>query len=154
MLEENHLRWDSLGEFLALAVSLEDMGIKQDNKVATILAKTLDQATGKLLENNQSPSRKTGELDNRGSHYYLGSHWAQAIAEQDEDPELAAKFKPFAAAMADAEEQILAELKAVQGQPASAITGYYHARREDVKKVMRPSATLNAILADAPAGNL
>ena len=154
VLEENHLRWDSLGEFLALAVSLEDMGIKQDNKVAAILAKTLDQATGKLLENNQSPSRKTGELDNRGSHYYLGSHWAQAIAEQDEDPELAAKFKPFAAAMAAAEEQILAELKAVQGQPASAITGYYHARREDVKKVMRPSATLNAILADAPAGNL
>jgi len=153
VLEENHLRWDSLGEFLALAVSLEDMGIKQDNKVASILAKTLDEATGTLLENNQSPSRKTGELDNRGSHFHLGKYWAQAIAEQTEDADLAAKFKPFAQAMAAAEDKVLKELSDVQGAPASAITGYYHARREDVKLVMRPSETLNAILAASPAGN-
>ena len=153
VLEENHLRWDSLGEFLALAVSLEDMGIKQDNKVASILAKTLDQATGTLLENNQSPSRKTGELDNRGSHFHLGKYWAQAIAAQTEDADLAAKFKPFAEAMTEAEDKVLKELSDVQGQPASAITGYYHARREDVKLVMRPSETLNAILAASPAGN-
>ena len=153
VLEENHLRWDSLGEFLALAVSLEDMGIKQDNKVASILAKTLDEATGTLLENNQSPSRKTGELDNRGSHFHLGKHWAQAIAAQTEDTDLAAKFKPFAEAMAAAEDKVLQELGEVQGAPASAITGYYHARREDVKLVMRPSETLNAILAASPAGN-
>ena len=153
VLEENHLRWDSLGEFLALAVSLEDMGIKQDNKVASILAKTLDQATGTLLENNQSPSRKTGELDNRGSHFHLGKYWAQAVAEQTEDTDLAAKFKPFAEAMAAAEDKVLGELSDVQGAPASAITGYYHARREDVKLVMRPSETLNAILAASPAGN-
>jgi len=153
VLEENHLRWDSLGEFLALAVSLEDMGIKQDNKVASILAKTLDEATGTLLENNQSPSRKTGELDNRGSHFHLGKYWAQAIAAQTEDADLAAKFKPFAQAMAAAEDKVLKELSDVQGAPASAITGYYHARREDVKLVMRPSETLNAILAASPAGN-
>ncbi len=153
VLEENHLRWDSLGEFLALAVSLEDMGIKQDNKVAAVLATTLDAATGKLLENNKSPSRKTGEMDNRGSHFFLGMYWAQAIAEQTEDADLAAKFKPFADAMTAAEDKILKELSDVQGAPASAITGYYHARREDVKLVMRPSETLNAILAAAPAGN-
>ncbi|MDP6165272.1 MAG: NADP-dependent isocitrate dehydrogenase [Gammaproteobacteria bacterium] len=153
VLEENHLRWDSLGEFLALAVSLEDMGIKHDNKVAAILATTLDAATGKLLEDNKSPSRKTGELDNRGSHFYLGLYWAKAMAEQKEDTALAAKFKTFADALAAAEDQVIAELSDVQGQPASAITGYYHARREDVKKVMRPSETLNAILAASPAGN-
>ncbi len=153
VLEENHLRWDSLGEFLALAVSLEDLGIKQNNKVASILAKTLDQATGKLLENDQSPSRKTGELDNRGSHFYLGLYWAQAMASQTEDTALAKKFTPFAEAMAEAETNIIAELSDVQGQPASAIKGYYHAARDDVKKVMRPSKTLNAILANAPAGN-
>ena len=146
--EENHLRWDSLGEFLALAVSLEDMGIKNDNAGAKILAKTLDQATGKLLTNNKSPSRKTGELDNRGSHFYLGMYWAQAMAEQTDNPELAAKFAPLAKALADDEDKIIADLSAVQGRPA-AIGGYYHARREDVKKVMRPSATLNEILAAA-----
>ena len=150
VLEENHLRWDSLGEFLALSVSLEDMGIKQNNKVAIILAKTLDLATGKLLENDQSPSRKTGELDNRGSHFYLGLYWSQAIAEQTEDPVLAKRFLPFAKALQDAETKVIAELAAVQGKPASAIKGYYHASREDVKKVMRPSSTLNKILANAP----
>lgn len=148
ILEENHLRWDSLGEFMALGVSLEDMGIKNDNPGAKILAKTLDLATGKLLENNKSPSRKTGELDNRGSHFYLGLYWAQVLAEQTENPELAAKFAPVAKALADNEEKIIAELGACQGGPA-AIDGYYHAKREDVKKVMRPSATLNDILATA-----
>jgi isocitrate dehydrogenase len=144
--EENHLRWDSLGEFLALAVSLEEMGIKEGNKRAEILAKTLDAATGTLLENNKSPSRKTGELDNRGSHFYLGMYWAQEVAAQTEDAELAAMFAPLAKTLADNEAQIIAELSAVQGRPAD-LGGYYHANREAVKKVMRPSATLNAALA-------
>ncbi len=148
--EENHLRWDSLGEFLALAVSLEDMGIKNNNARAKILAKTLDQATGKLLENNKSPSRKTGELDNRGSHFYLGMYWAEAVANQSEDPELAAQFAPLAKTLAENEQKILDELAAVQGQPAE-LDGYYHANRDTVKKVMRPSATLNNILAAANA---
>jgi isocitrate dehydrogenase len=143
--EENHLRWDSLGEFMALAVSLEDFALKQDNARAGILSKTLDQATGKLLELNKSPSRKTGELDNRGSHFYLGMYWARAVAEQSEDSELAAQFASLADAMEANEEKIIAELSAVQGVPA-ALDGYYHARRETVKKVMRPSATLNGIL--------
>ena len=144
--EENHLRWDSLGEFLALAVSLEEMGIKENNKRATILAKTLDAATGKLLENNKSPSRKTGELDNRGSHFYLGMYWAQEVAAQTEDAELAAHFAPLAKILTENEAQIIAELSAVQGKPAE-LGGYYHANRENVKKVMRPSETLNAALA-------
>jgi len=143
--EENHLRWDSLGEFLALAVSLEDMGMKQDSPRAKILAKTLDTATGKLLTNNKSPSRKTGELDNRGSHFYLGMYWAQELATQTEDSELAAQFAPFAKKLAENEEQIIRELSEAQGHPAE-LGGYYHAKRETVKKVMRPSATLNAIL--------
>ncbi|MFK7732467.1 MAG: NADP-dependent isocitrate dehydrogenase [Pseudomonadales bacterium] len=146
--EENHLRWDSLGEFMALAVSLEEMGIKHDNARASLLAKTLDEATGKLLENNKSPSRKTGELDNRGSHYYLGLYWAQAVAAQTDDAQLAAQFAPLAKALGDKEEQIIAELAEIQGQPAG-LDGYYHANRDSVKKVMRPSATLNAVLAEA-----
>lgn len=148
--EENHLRWDSLGEFLALAVSLEDLGIKEDNKVASILATTLDAATGKLLENNKSPSRKTGELDNRGSHFYLGMYWAQEVAAQTDDAELAAKFAPLAKTLAENEEKIVAELAAAQGKPAE-LDGYYHAARTTVKKVMRPSETLNAALAAANA---
>ncbi|MDI3324125.1 NADP-dependent isocitrate dehydrogenase [Pontibacterium granulatum] len=148
--EENHLRWDSLGEFLALAVSLEDMGIKNDNPRAAILAKTLDAATGKLLENNKSPSRKTGELDNRGSHFYLGMYWAQEVASQTEDAELAAQFAPLAKSLAENEEKIVAELAAAQGKPAE-LDGYYHAARSTVKKVMRPSETLNAALAAANA---
>lgn len=148
--EENHLRWDSLGEFMALAVSLEDMGIKQNNPRAAILSKTLDAATGKLLENNKSPSRKTGELDNRGSHFYLGLYWAQAIAEQTEDAELAAQIAPLAKTLAENKDKILAELSEVQGTPAE-LGGYYHADRNNVKKVMRPSATLNAALAAANA---
>ena len=144
--EENHLRWDSLGEFMALAVSLEDMGIKQDNSRAAILSKTLDAATGKLLEENKSPSRKTGELDNRGSHFYLGMYWAQAVAAQTEDAELAAQFAPLAKTLTDNEAKIVAELSEVQGTAAE-LDGYYHANRDMVKKVMRPSATLNAALA-------
>jgi isocitrate dehydrogenase len=146
ILEENHLRWDSLGEFLALGVSLEDLGLKNGNANAAILAKTLDQATGKLLENNKTPSRKTGELDNRGSHFYLGMYWAEAMAEQTEAPELVERFAQFAKVLADNEEKVIAELREVQGTPA-AIQGYYHAKREDVKKVMRASVTLNDILA-------
>lgn len=150
--EENHLRWDSLGEFLALAVSLEDMGLKQNNGKATILAKTLDAATGKLLENNKSPSRKVGELDNRGSHFYLGLYWAQAVAAQTEDAELAAKFTPFAKALEEAEATIVAELEKAQGKPVEEEGyGYYHADRAAIKRIMRPSATLNAVLADANA---
>ena len=144
--EENHLRWDSLGEFLALAVSLEELGIKEDNGRASVLAKCLDKATGTLLENNQSPSRKTGELDNRGSHFYLGMYWAQEVAAQTENPELAAIFSPLAKNLTENEGKIVAELSAVQGTPAE-LGGYYHATRERVKKVMRPSETLNNALA-------
>jgi isocitrate dehydrogenase len=151
--EENHLRWDSLGEFLALAVSLEDMGIKHDNKRATLLARTLDAATGKLLENNKSPSRRARELDNRGSHFYLGLYWAQAVAQQAEDPELAALLAPLANALAENETRIVTELTEIQGRPAD-LGGYYHADRNTVKAVMRPSPTLNAILASADAGQM
>lgn len=144
--EENHLRWDSLGEFMALAVSLEDMGAKQGIPRAVLLAKTLDEATGKLLENNKSPSRKTGELDNRGSHFYLGLYWAEAVAAQTEDTALAAQLAPLAKSLRDNEDKIIAELSAVQGRPA-ALDGYYHPLRDTVKKVMRPSGTLNEVLA-------
>ncbi|MBT0961178.1 NADP-dependent isocitrate dehydrogenase [Denitromonas iodatirespirans] len=145
LVEENHLRWDSLGEFLALAVSLEDLGIKEGNAKAKLLAKTLDEATGKLLDNDKSPSRKTGELDNRGSHFYLALYWAQALAAQDEDAELKAHFAPLAKSLADNEQKILAELSAVQGKAVD-IGGYYLADPEKAAAVMRPSATLNATL--------
>jgi isocitrate dehydrogenase len=145
LVEENHLRWDSLGEFLALAVSLEDLGLKTGNKKATILAKTLDSATGKLLDNRKSPSTRTGELDNRGSQYYLSMYWAQELAAQTDDQELQAHFAPLAKALTDNEAQITAEFKAVQGQPVD-IGGYYLADADKVKAVMRPSATFNAAL--------
>ncbi|WP_210395314.1 NADP-dependent isocitrate dehydrogenase [Motiliproteus sediminis] len=149
VIEENHLRWDSLGEFLALAVSLEEMGIKQNNPKAKVLAKCLDAATGKLLENNKSPSRKVGELDNRGSHFYLGMYWAQEVAAQTEDPELAAQFASLAKTLTDSEQQIISEFEQDQGHPVQAMEwGYYHADREVVKGIMRPSATLNKALAD------
>ena len=148
LVEENHLRWDSLGEFLALAVSLEDMGIKTGNARAKLLAKTLDAATGKLLENGKSPSRKTGELDNRGSHFYLALYWAQELAAQDEDAELKAHFAALAKTLAENEETIVSELRAVQGHPVD-IGGYYLADAEKTKAVMRPSQTLNAALASA-----
>ena len=145
LVEENHLRWDSLGEFLALAVSLEDLGLKTGNKKATILAKTLDDATGKLLDNRKSPSTRTGELDNRGSQFYLSMYWAQALAAQTDDQELQAHFAPLAKALTDNEAQITAEFKAVQGKPVD-IGGYYLADADKVKAVMRPSATFNAAL--------
>ena len=145
LVEENHLRWDSLGEFLALAVSLEDLGLKTGNKKATILAKTLDSATGKLLDNRKSPSTRTGELDNRGSQYYLSMYWAQELTAQTDDQELQAHFAPLAKALTDNEAQITAEFKAVQGHPVD-IGGYYLADADKVKAVMRPSATFNAAL--------
>lgn len=145
LTEENHLRWDSLGEFLALAVSLEDLGLKTGNNKAKVLAKTLDAATGKLLDNRKSPSPKTGELDNRGSQFYLSMYWAQELAAQTEDAELAAKFAPLAKQLAENEARIVQELLAVQGKPAD-IGGYYKADDAKVKAVMRPSATFNAAL--------
>ncbi|MGE5946003.1 MAG: NADP-dependent isocitrate dehydrogenase [Betaproteobacteria bacterium] len=145
LTEENHLRWDSLGEFLALAVSMEDLGIKEGNKRAVLLAKTLDAATGKLLDNRKSPSPKTGELDNRGSQFYLAMFWAQELAAQTEDKELAAHFAKLAKTLTDNEAQIVAELKTVQGKPVD-IGGYYKADSEKCKAVMRPSPTLNAAL--------
>jgi len=145
LVEENHLRWDSLGEFLALAVSLEDLGIKSGNNKAKILAKTLDEATGKLLDNNKSPSSRTGELDNRGSHFYLALYWAQALAEQTEDPELKAHFTPLAKRLAENEQKIADEFKAVQGKPVD-IGGYYVLDPVKAEAVMRPSATFNAAL--------
>ncbi|MUL76988.1 NADP-dependent isocitrate dehydrogenase [Mycolicibacterium sp. CBMA 226] len=148
LVEENHLRWDSLGEFLALGASLEDLGNKTDDARALLLAKTLDSATGKLLDENKSPSRRTGELDNRGSQFYLAMYWAQALAEQTEDAELAAKFAPLAKTLAENEEKIVAELAAAQGSPAD-IGGYYAPDPEKTAAVMRPSATFNAALASA-----
>ena len=145
LVEENHLRWDSLGEFLALAVSLEELGIKEDNAKATILAKTLDDATGLLLDHEKSPSRRTGELDNRGSHYYLAKYWAEALAAQDDDAELKSKFTPLAKALAENEEKIVAELTEVQGKNTD-IGGYYAIDPEKVKAIMRPSETFNKTL--------
>lgn len=146
LLEENHLRWDSLGEFLALAVSLEDLGIKEGNERAKILAKCLDKATELLLDNSKSPSRKAGELDNRGSHFYLAMYWAQQLAAQTQDSELAAHFAPLAKQLAEQEQQILTELNAVQGK-AAPLTGYYYMDPKALEQVMRPSATLNKALA-------
>ncbi len=143
--EENHLRWDSLGEFLAIAVSLEETGIKENNPRAKILAAALDKATGTLLDKGKSPSRRTGELDNRGSHFYLAMYWAQELAAQTEDKELAAEFAAIAEALTSNEEKIVAELSAVQGAPAD-LQGYYHAPLDVVEKIMRPSATLNALI--------
>ena len=145
LTQENHLRWDSLGEFLALAVSLEELGIKENNPRAKLLAKTLDAATGKLLDNNKSPSPKTGELDNRGSQFYLAMYWAQELAAQKEDAELAAHFAKLAKTLTENEAQIVAELKTVQGKPVD-IGGYYKADSEKCKAVMRPSPTFNAAL--------
>ncbi len=148
LVEENHLRWDSLGEFLALAVSLEDMGIKLGNEKAKLLAKTLDAATGKLLDNNKSPSPKTGQLDNRGSQFYLALYWAQELAAQTEDLELQAHFKPLAATLTSREKTIVGELSDVQGKPVD-IGGYYLLDAEKTGAVMRPSATFNEALAGA-----
>jgi isocitrate dehydrogenase len=146
LVEENHLRWDSLGEFLALAVSLEDLGIKNGNARAKLLAKTLDAATGKLLDNNKNPSPKTGQLDNRGSQFYLSLYWAQELATQTEDAELAAKFGAIAQELAANEAKILEELNSVQGKAVD-IGGYYLPDTAKLEAVMRPSQTFNAALA-------
>ncbi|MFT4048675.1 MAG: NADP-dependent isocitrate dehydrogenase [Solirubrobacterales bacterium] len=145
-LAENHLRWDSLGEFLALAVSLEFLSEKTGNAQAKVLADALDRATGSLLENGRSPSRRVGELDNRGSHFYLALYWAQELAAQSEDASLAAKFAPLAEKLAAAEETIVGELAGVQGSPVE-IGGYYHPDESLAAGAMRPSATLNDALA-------
>jgi isocitrate dehydrogenase len=145
LVRENHLRWDSLGEFLALAVSLEMLADKDGNPRAGILGRTLDDATGTLLENGRSPSRKVGELDNRGSHFYLALYWAQALAEQSDDAELADAFKPLAQRLAKDEEAIVDELNGVQGEAVD-LGGYYFVDRERATEVMRPSQTLNAAI--------
>ncbi len=146
LLEENHLRWDSLGEFLALAVSIEDLGIKNDNSKAKVLADALDAATGRLLENNKSPQRKVGQLDNRGSHFYLCLYWAEEMANQKDDADLAAHFKPLFDKLSQQEETIVQELNSVQGSAVDT-GGYYYADPELCKQVMRPSKTFNEILA-------
>ncbi|MGQ3118316.1 MAG: NADP-dependent isocitrate dehydrogenase [Hydrogenophaga sp.] len=146
LVEENHLRWDSLGEFLALAVSFEDLGLKNNNAQAKLLAKTLDAATGKLLDNNKNPSPKTGQLDNRGSQFYLALYWAQELAAQTEDKALAEKFAPLAKALADNEKTIVKELADVQGKPVD-IGGYYKPDFAKLEAIMRPSKTFNAALA-------
>ena len=145
-VEENHLRWDSLGEFLALAVSLEHLSDVNGNPKAKILATALDEATGKVLDNGKSPSRKVNELDNRGSHFYLAMYWAQAMAAQTDDAELAAKFKPLADSLTANESKIVDELNAVQGQAVD-IGGYYSTEEELVANAMRPSETFNSSLA-------
>lgn len=145
LVEENHLRWDSLGEFLALAVSLEDLGLKTGNTQATLLSKTLDTATGKLLDQNKNPSPKTGQLDNRGSQFYLAMYWAQELAAQTEDAALAARFAGLAKTLTENEQKIVGELADVQGKAAD-IGGYYLPDAKKTDAVMRPSATLNAAL--------
>ncbi|MFI8398460.1 NADP-dependent isocitrate dehydrogenase, partial [Pseudomonas sp. NPDC079367] len=146
LVEENFLRWDSLGEFLALAASLEHLGVNYNNPKALVLSKTLDQATGQFLDNNKSPSRKVGNIDNRGSHFYLAMYWAQALAAQIEDAALQAQFATLAKTLTENEATIVAELNAVQGKPVD-IGGYYHADAELISKAMRPSATFNAAIA-------
>jgi len=143
--KENHLRWDSLGEFLALAASLEHLSVTTGNAKAQVLADTLDKATGEFLDSNKSPSRRVGELDNRGSHFYLAMYWAKALAEQTSDGELKSSFSGVAQALAKKEEKIVAELNNAQG-PAMDIDGYYFADTAKAEKAMRPSETLNTIL--------
>jgi len=144
-LEEGHLRWDSLGEFLALAVSLEHLGKTQNNNKALILSETLDEATEKILKNDKSPSRKVNELDNRGSHFYLALYWAQAIANQDKDEVLKEQFASIAARLEENEDKILKDLVEAQGKPVD-IQGYYYPTEDLVSAAMRPSETLNKIL--------
>jgi isocitrate dehydrogenase len=144
-VKENHLRWDSLGEFLALAVSFEHLADRFDNARARLLGETLDRATGTFLEEGRSPSRKAGELDNRGSHFYLALYWAQELAAQQEDEEAARIFAPLAEELAAKEATIIDELNRVQGEPVE-LGGYYWVDREAVTEAMRPSATFNAAL--------
>jgi isocitrate dehydrogenase len=145
-LQENYLRWDSLGEFLALAVSIEDYGTKTGNAAAVVMAEALDVASGRFLESDKSPSRAVGGIDNRGSHFYLAMYWARALADQTKDQALRARFGKVAAALEQAEQKVVAELIGVQGKPVD-IGGYYHPSPDLTAKAMRPSATLNGILA-------
>jgi isocitrate dehydrogenase len=142
---ENHLRWDSLGEFLALAVSLEMLADKSENPRARILGETLDRATGSVLEEGRSPSRKVGEIDNRGSHFYLALYWARELADQSEDTELAERFQELAQRLADEEETIVAELSEAQGSPVE-LGGYFRPDPEKARAAMRPSETFNAAI--------
>ncbi len=146
LVKENYLRWDSLGEFLALAVSFEHYAITTGNKRAQVLADTLDRATGTFLDENKSPARRVGQIDNRGSHFYLAMYWAQELAAQTDDAELAALFAGLAAELAENEEKIAGELLAVQGSPVD-LGGYYRPDPEKTSAVMRPSATFNEALA-------
>jgi len=141
-LEENHLRWDSLGEFLALGPSLELLAEKEDNPRAKLLAQTLDRAIGRVLEEDRSPKREVGELDNRGSHFYLALYWARELAEQRDDAELAERFGALAERLGESEQRIIEELSSVQGSPVE-IGGYYRPDAQKVTAAMRPSATLN-----------
>jgi isocitrate dehydrogenase len=143
--EEGHLRWDSLGEFLALSVSLEDLGQKSNNPKALVLAHALNEATGKFLDHDRSPLRKVGEVDNRGSHFYLATYWAESLAAQDEDAELKATFAKLATSLCDQRSQIVDELSHAQGHVVD-LGGYYHLNADKADKVMRPSQTLNAII--------
>jgi isocitrate dehydrogenase len=146
LVKENYLRWDSLGEFLALAVSFEHLATVTGNARAQLLADTLDAATGLLLENDKSPARRLGQLDNRGSHFYLAMYWAQQLAGQTTDAEVASRFATLAATLTEQEATIVEELRTVQGQPVD-IGGYYSMDPEYVTAVMRPSPTFNAALA-------
>lgn len=148
LLEENHLRWDSLGEFLALAVSIEDLSQKHSNKKAKILADTLDAATGRLLDNDKSPSRKVGEIDNRGSHFYLSLYWAEELATQTDDTDLAKQFKSLFTSLSENEQAIVKELNDAQGKAVD-IGGYYLVNPELCNNVMRPSQTFNSIMSKA-----
>src|SRR5690242_21718782 len=143
---EGYLRWDSLGEFLALGASLEHLAQTTGNEDVKVLAETLDEANGKILENNRSPARKVGELDNRRSHFYLALYWAQALARRDNSTALSARFKPLAKTLEENEAKIDAELIAAQGKPVDT-GGYYLPDQTKTSKAMRPSATLNAALA-------
>ena len=145
-VEENHLRWDSLGEFLALAASLEHLSQVSGNARAQVLAETLDEATAKFLDNDKSPTRKLGQLDNRGSHFYLALYWAQAVAAQSKDAALAARFAPLAKTLSEQEAAIVAELNTVQGKAVD-IGGYYRLDDAKASAALRPSALLNAALA-------
>ncbi|MCW5577909.1 MAG: NADP-dependent isocitrate dehydrogenase, partial [Dokdonella sp.] len=145
-LAEDYLRWDSLGEFLALAASFEHLANRYGSKAAAVLASTLDAANGQILDHNRSPARKVGELDNRGSHFYLALYWAQALAAQDADAALKARFTPLAQALAASEDTIVAELNGAQGKSVD-IGGYYRPELARLARAMRPSATFNAALA-------
>ena len=142
---ENHLRWDSLGEFLALTVSLEELGIKFSNQEAIVLSKTLDQAITKLLEENKSPSRKTGELDNRGSHFYLALYWSEALSNQKANTDLKDKFNLLHIELTKNEDQIIKDLTDIQGKKSN-LKGYYYTDKKTTEKIMRPSKTFNKII--------